>query len=237
MAKHKDVLSTTEILKYLHRLGYFGDVKFAAIANITGARLRGALQHYQKFHGLRPLGTVTVPTITTMKRRRCGLPDFEIRASEEPCAWPMTRVYYHTALDLPGITRREAIEAYDIACGQWAAVCGLKLVRAVSAKRANILAKSGRGRADGLDNIGGTLAWSEMPCEATWATQLQQMYDQAEDWTVAMAIAVSCHEIGHALGLPHLPKGNLMAPHFDQDVSKPQPGDIREIRLRYPRAA
>jgi hypothetical protein len=63
--------------------------------------------------------------------------------------------------------------------------------------------------------------------------QLDQMFDEAEEWSFDMAVAVICHELGHALGLAHLGKGNLMAPYYDPNVSTPQKGDIAEMIALY----
>ncbi|NDC10566.1 MAG: hypothetical protein EBZ75_14750, partial [Oxalobacteraceae bacterium] len=100
-------------------------------------------------------------------------------------------------------------------------------------KQANIYARSGTGKKSGLDNKGGTLAWSELPCGVAENVQLDQMFDEAEDWSFNMAVAVICHELGHALGLPHLANGNLMAPYYDPNVTKPQDGDVAEIIKLY----
>lgn len=231
--KAKHVLPTHEILKKLLKLGYFGFQTWNDVKNIKGARLTRAITEYQKFHGLDQDGEVGPKTANTMARRRCGLPDYEMRLNaEEVCAWPMKLIKYCPEINLPGITKSQATQAFDIACQQWSAICGITMERA-PANKANIYAKSGTGRANGLDNRGGTLAWSELPCSARETTQLDQMYDEAEAWSFNMAVAVICHEVGHALGLPHLPKGNLLAPYYDPNVTKPQRGDIAEMVSRY----
>lgn len=232
-ATKKHVISTPQILKKLLELGYFGLQKWGDVKNIKGARLNRAITEFQKFHGLDPDGEVGPKTANAMSRRRCGLPDYEMRLNaEEVCAWPMKTVRYCPEINLPGITKAQAIQAFDIACQQWVSICGIQMEK-TEANKANIYAKSGTGRANGLDNRGGTLAWSELPCSARATTQLDQMYDEAEAWSFNMAVAVICHEVGHALGLPHLPKGNLLAPYYDPNVTKPQKGDIAEMIARY----
>lgn len=231
------VLSTPEILKKLLKLGYFGTQKWADIKDIKGERLQRAVTEFQKFHGLAPDGEVGPRTAATMNRHRCGLPDYEMRLNaEEICKWPMKQITYAADIRLPGITDAEALRAYDVAAAQWMAICGIAMER-TPANQANIYAKSGVGKKNGLDNKGGTLAWSELPCSVTKNTQLDQMYDEAEAWSFNMAVAVICHEMGHALGLPHLAKGNLMAPYYDPNTTKPQKGDIAEMVTRYGKVA
>lgn len=233
MARHKDVLSSAEILQRLYDLGYFYDKSFADVKNLAGAALKRAVQAYQRFSGLDPSGRVDERTASLMSRRRCGLPDMQLRADDVSCKWPMKRVTYFSSLTLPGLSEEQIATAYDIACQQWTAVCGIELVRAKSMRTANIYARSGVGGKNGLDSRGGTLGWSDMPCDAQPNSRIRQMYDEAEDWSFNMLVAVSSHEIGHALGLPHLPKGNLMASYYDPNITTPQRGDIREITKYY----
>lgn len=231
------VLPKQEILRRLHKLGYFGDVTWpeasAAAGATDGARLDAAIKAFQEFSGLAVDGTVGPRTANTLTRRRCGLPDYEVRLEGSRCQWPMKQITYLSSINLPGITKIEAAKAFDVAAAQWAAICEIEMVRIQDAQVANILAQSGTGRRNGLDNRGGTLAWSELPCQVDQSSQMKQMYDEAEDWSFSMAVAVLCHELGHALGLPHLPKGNLMAPYFDPSVTLPQKGDINEMVARY----
>lgn len=231
--KPAKVLNDAEIVARLYTLGYFGDTPWSKIRGLRGAKLDRAIREYQSFHGLKSDGIVGVKTAHVLLRHRCGLPDFNISGSDTPCRWPMPRITYHTKLRLPGINEDQADAAYDAAFAQWAAVCGIDPVRVDDPNLANIFAKSGAGKKVGLDDRGGTLAWSELPCNVSENMQLDQMFDEAEDWSFNMAVAVICHELGHALGLAHLSKGNLMAPYYDPSVRAPQKGDIAEMVKLY----
>lgn len=227
------VLPTTEILRKLFAFGYFGTKTWAQVRQIKGAELTRAVREYQRFHGLDPDGRVDETTAHVLERRRCGLPDFNFSAGDTDCKWPHKNITYLPKLILPGITTEQANQAYDIAFGQWARVCNIEPERVTDATKANILARSGKGKKNGLDARGGTLAWSELPCGVHENIQLDQMFDEAEAWSFNMAVAVICHELGHALGLPHLANGNLMAPYYDPNVTEPQDGDVREIQALY----
>lgn len=225
----KNVIPVAEILKKLYDLGYFGDKSWEKVKKIRGSELAKAIKAYQKFNGIEPTGIVEEKTAHRIARARCGLPDFNLTMGGHECKWPMKRITYYQELNLPGLTKNQIAEAYAIAFSQWAAVCDIEPILANSHKTANIYARSGMGRSNGLDNRGGTLAWSELPCGVNENIQLDQMYDEAEAWSFNMAVAVMCHELGHALGLPHLNDGNLMAPYYDPNVTSPQAGDIEEI--------
>lgn len=238
MAKRKSppqhVLPVNEILRRLHLFGYFGDKTWREAKKVSGLELKRAVEAYQKFNGLSPTGEVEAITAHKINHPRCGLPDFNITAPDgKPCKWPMEKISYYHELTLPGMNDAQVAEAYDIAFSQWAEVCNIEPVRVDSPKVANIYARSGVGKRNGLDSRGGTLAWSELPCGVAENIQLDQMYDEAEDWNFNMAVAVICHELGHALGLPHLSAGNLMAPYYDPNVSAPQAGDVEEIVKLY----
>jgi hypothetical protein len=145
----------------------------------------------------------------------------------------MPNITYYHEIKMPGIDEAQVAEAFDVAFSQWAEVCNIEPQRVQTPSKANIYARSGSGKRHNLDNRGGTLAWSELPCGVAENIQLDQMYDEAEDWSFNMAVAVICHELGHALGLPHLNAGNLMAPYYDPNLTAPQKGDIAEIVKLY----
>lgn len=233
-----NVLPPQKILQFLFNLGYFGDKPWTKVKTIRGPELEKAIVVYQKFNGLDPCGCVNNVTAHRLNRHRCGLPDFGLTdPNGAPCKWPMSKITYYHVINMPGMSDEQVREAYDVAFSQWAEVCNIEPTRVDSPARANIYARSGTGRKHNLDARGGTLAWSELPCGVHETIQLDQMYDEAEAWSFNMAIAVMCHEIGHALGLPHLNNGNLMAPYYDPNVTAPQKDDITEIVKLYGKRA
>lgn len=204
--------------QYLRSLGYSGS-------------LREMVEHYQWFNGLKPDGIVGPVTQALMQNpQRCGMPDL---MQNRDCRWDRLSVTWDAQIILRQMSVQKAAQVFDAACRQWNAICGIRLQRTgvSDPARADIEARQGSGRADGFDGPGGTLAWSELPCGG--ARQLQQRYDAQELWTPEMLLAVACHEIGHAIGIPHIRDGNLMAPYYNPAVTRPQAGDIAEAVRRY----
>lgn len=223
-----------DVLRRLFDLGYLGNLSWAKAQKVSSTHLTKAVKAYQEFNGLPLTGQADDLTMHRIHRRRCGLPDFNLSAPDGgPCKWPMPNIAYYHDIKMPGITEGQVAEAFDIAFSQWAEVCNIEPQRVTTPNKANIYARSGVGKKYNLDNRGGTLAWSELPCGVAENIQLDQMYDEAEDWSFNMAVAVICHELGHALGLPHLGAGNLMAPYYDPNLTAPQKGDIAEITKLY----
>lgn len=166
-----------------------------------------------------------------MQRNRCGTPEREVSPGSE-ARWPQGVVTYYEDLVFAGMSRAAIAACYDAACARWTAVCGLRFVRVSDPAQANIVAHT--GPIDGPYNI---LAESDLPYGATAASQMSQLYDDSEPWNAEgtdILIACICHEVGHAIGLEHIPGvGALMDPIIHPGTSSPRPPDIAEADLRY----
>ena len=217
----------------LWKLGYMPDVKtIADVLKLLSNGVEKFLAAFQSQHGLKPTGNLDEATKALLKRHRCGQPDI-MESRADTCKWPSNRVTWSQAIRLPTLAPDVVDRIYATAWNQWASVCGLTPVLAGPSDAPHVRATAGAGPLNHLDGAGGVLAWSELPCGATDATRLQQMFDQSELWNEPMFLAVACHEIGHAIGLPHLPTGSLMAPYYDAKITAPTPVDIAEAVARY----
>jgi hypothetical protein len=221
-------------VRALSRLGHFAGLTGAALVNALAdeGKFSAAVRSFQAFHGLEQTGAVDGPTADRLALPRCGHPDFMADSSAE-CAWPMKAVTYAQAFAFSGFDTATVAAAYDQAWASWAAVCGVEPAAAVPGGPVNVLGRTGRGAADGFDASNTILALSELPCGVPATAQIHQVFNAAESWTKEMLLAVMAHEIGHALGLPHLPGSNLMNPYYTPGLAVPQPADVAEAVARY----
>lgn len=210
------------IIRRLRALGW------ALRANIT---LSGVVREYQRWHGLDETGDLDVETLASLAAVRfCGLPDRPSEAEPQGklCRWQDKHITWTwTGGDDLGVPQDQVTRCAEIAWQRWVDVCGIVAERVDDASKADVVMGAGIGREAGPS---GTLAWSELPCSPT-DRQLQQRYDTEERWVIAETgtphngidlVRVMCHEIGHAIGLPHQPAGNLMAPMYSAQVWQPQ---------------
>lgn len=198
------------------------------------------LRFYQAFHGIPASGEVCPATLRSFAAWRfCNHPDFMSQTMElakwpqQPgqtvdLPWTLTNVWQN----LPADFARAAVEW---AFQRWADVSNLVPRFVAGTSEAVIVIEAAP-----IDQPGGVLAWSELPDGFTRRT-LRQRYDTNERWIFdenpgGMNIdlgRVACHEIGHALGIPHIQSGNLMAPIYSTTIRVPQAGDVKEIQSRY----
>lgn len=196
------------------------------------------VRHYARFHGIDP--TLDVEPLfaqvsRSVARARCALPDVAPARGGALCKWETSRISARITFGKIGGMQREAVHgAFGAALVSLQDVCGVEFrVITAQTEAANILLKAGK-----IDGKSGTLAWSELPCGGFYGpgNSLEQLYDTAEPWSAygqQYFQAVFAHELGHALGLDHLPAGNLMQPYIREGLYLPQPGDIAELQRRY----
>lgn len=186
----------------------------------------------------------------------CGADPLRLAMAEsQVCAFPRNRDggpvrigWYYTGI-LPGWSEGNQRAAFVEAWQAWEEVCGLQAIWFDSSSKA--LGYHADGKLEGivaintvrLDGASGVLADSYLPCGTV---RIRQRYDTSEAWINAERppsnridlVRVAAHEIGHAIGLPHIANGNLLQPMYSTAIRKPQSGDIAEAVRRYgPRRA
>lgn len=200
--------------------------------------LSEALKSFQAFHGLEPTGQIDARTVEQLSRPRCAHPDVR-HDRATPCHWPEPQITFAQVVKLTQIAPDRVAAIYRQAWQQWADVCGIEPHEATPADVVNVLARNADGTANGFDANNTILAWSELPCNASMRTQLQQEFNDLVDWTEQMLLGVACHEIGHALGFDHISGDALMNAYYDANRLKPLAKDIAVAQEAYgpPKAA
>ena len=226
------------LLTRLNKLGWVDSNRLLpGKAGASDDEIRTALTAYQVFHGLENTdGYLDEATIASINATRyCGLSD-RMAMTTNLARWGKKDLKWCFQVpNWPIIGTQAAIAAYAQAFQFWADVADIHPSQTNDPNSADIIVTVGA-----IDGPYGVLAYSQLPGPGTMS-KLSMLFDEAEPWTVSNPtpqnqidiVRVFAHELGHNLGLSHLPGSNLMAPIYSPSISHPQNQDLTEIRSRY----
>lgn len=138
---------------------------------------------------------------------------------------------------LPGISREHLVAACLDAFGRWSAVCDVIFTPTDDPNAAQFLIFAHK-----FDGASGVLADCMLPSPGLARQDMR--LDLDERWVVSdnppagriNLLAVLCHEMGHGIGLQHLPSNpppDLLEPVYRPDVYRPQATEIAIVQKWY----
>lgn len=203
-------------------------------------------KNIQKYLGVKQTGIIDYKLVKLMEHTpRCGLPDYAVSDGPMASKWGLNELTYFIETYVSGLSKTDQDQIIANAFGSWGAVANLKFTRVNTSGKANFVISTGRGRGQGFDGPGNTLAWAYLPSGNNFRGQLLSRFDLDETWINdrskrgILMENVACHEFGHLLGLDHSRVSSaLMAPYYNPNIPKPVDNDdVRRIVALYGRPA
>lgn len=224
------------ILRRLKQLGYHEAATLLKEFDPRGfAKL---VRKYQRRHHLKPDGQIGSITRRHLELPRiCGVAE-QLNLGRT-CKWPMKTVSLAVASSVPGMSLSTRKDILWQAAQRWNGLSGFEWVWSTNPKTAHVLVHGVK-----LDGPSGVLADMQLPCGARANTQLRGRTDTSERWKVYDGpgtpgeldlTRTDAHELGHAMGIPHIDAGNLMQALWDRNIWMPQAGDVAFLVKLYGR--
>ncbi|KAM3601582.1 uncharacterized protein V6R79_015235 [Siganus canaliculatus] len=195
------------------------------------------VRRMQRFFGLPPSGELDKETLAVMKRPRCGLSDVEPYG--DTIRWRRSTLSYRIAGYNLTIEASKVQRVFREAWKLWSDVARLKFRKRKRRDADIVISFSSGDHKDGspFDGKGGILAHAFLP---GYGIGGDVHFDADEDWSFNSTgfnlLAVTVHEFGHALGLPHssdpgaimFPAYNF-APNFELQLSFHDVQNVQEL--------
>jgi hypothetical protein len=130
--------------------------------------------------------------------------------------WPIRDITIALGgLEFPGVGRDKTVEIFTRVCSRLNSVCNLRMRVSPLETYGSIIPTTIK-----IDGRGRVLAESYMPYRGmSPRTSLSQRYDTSELWTnLDIFYVVALHEVGHAVGMPHIEGNNtaVLNPRIDR---------------------
>jgi hypothetical protein len=223
-----------DVQKFLIRFGYLSAA--LPLEDALGERTADALRKFHQFYGIGEGRQITNLTIQAKETPRCGLPDLLDGDPLQGCPWPEGQavLIYEFGEETRDLAQGDGFEAVEEAIQMWnvelsALQIPLKLERQTNRGQVVHIRFDWNFVDRDLGLVGPPVAHADFPpaCGVITGNRLPKPvhFDDTHTWTRDQVdnrfhiTSVAMHEIGHILGLGHLPLRNrLMSPELPDNL-------------------